>query len=58
MSTEAFIHDLALLLARLDRRMLEFEEPPPQLVGDSLVAALVAFGPQAVPIVHSVLTEA
>jgi hypothetical protein len=33
MSAEAFISDLAHLLARLDRGMLEFEEPPPQLVG-------------------------
>jgi len=57
MSTETFAHDLAHLLARLDRGMLEFEEPPPLPVGDGLVAALVAFGPQAVPIVHTVLTE-
>jgi HEAT repeat protein len=57
MSAEAFISDLAHLLARLDRGMLEFEEPPPQLVGDGLVTALVAFGPQAVAILHTVLTE-
>lgn len=57
MSVEAFIADLAHLLARLDRGMLEFEEPPPEPVGDGLVAALVAFGPQAVAILHMVLTE-
>lgn len=57
MSTEAFIYDLAHMLARLDRGMLEFEEPPPREVSNGLVAALVAFGPQAVPTLHTVLAE-
>ena len=57
MPTDLFIRDLTELLLRVDRGMLEFEEPPPENVATGLMQALRAFGGQAVPIIHAVLTE-
>lgn len=57
MTTEAFIYDLAVLVARLDSKMLEFADPPPPAVGEGMTQALRAFGEQAVPIIHEVLAE-
>ena len=57
MTTEAFIYDLAVLVSRLDRKMLEFADPPPSEVGKGLTQALRAFGGQAVPLIHQVLAE-
>jgi hypothetical protein len=56
-STDLFIRDLAELLMRFDRGMIEFEEPPPEDVATGLMQALCAFGEQAVPTIHAVLSE-
>ncbi len=58
MPTDNFIRDLARLLMRADRGMLEFEEPPPEALAQGLMQALSAFGEQAVPAIHAVLAEA
>jgi type IV secretory pathway VirJ component len=56
-STDLFIRDLTELLMRVDRGMLEFEEPPPENVATGLMQVLRAFGEQAVPVIHAVLRE-
>ena len=57
MTTEVFIRELVQLLARLDKGMLEFEDPPPEGVADGLIQAVLAFGEQALPALHAALLD-
>ena len=57
MGTSAFIRDLVALLVRLDRGMLEFEEPLPRGVEVGIMDAVVALGDQALAALHEALTS-
>ncbi len=55
--TTAFIRDLVTLLVRLDRGMLEFEEPLPRGVEVGIMDAVVVLGDQALAPLHDALTN-
>jgi hypothetical protein len=57
MSRQSFIEDLVNLLIKLERGMLEFEEPPPDKTVTSIIDAITAFGDEVVPLLHRKLTD-
>lgn len=57
MGRSEFIHDLIDLLIRMDRGMMEFEEPLPRTAVESIVSAVVSFGHEVVPRLNTLLAE-
>jgi HEAT repeat protein len=57
MGREKFIKDLVELLVRIDKGMLEFDEPLPSAVEAAITQAVIAFGEEALPELHTHLAD-